>query len=755
MKVTSSMKSLCLAVLLVFAPCAGFAQGFEFQSPASVDDAGLPALMRDLAERVLPVYENPDPERFLENLAVLQLVSGAYAAAVDTQTSLRERREEEGDAQTVPYRIYARARAMAARENLPFAETYARTFREVVTRLSDREAYAVIRAIGGSPPASREALQRALERVRTRGRLSLPEAVNLIWIWLAFDAQRSAGSLIPALEAEDDARRYTMEDKLRIRTRGGVELAARLVRPKNIAGPLPALLEFTIHVGKDEASAAAAHGYVGVVAYTRGKLTRRGRITPFEHDGEDARAVIEWIAKQPWSDGRVGMLGSRYSGFAAWAAARRAPAALKAIATMDPMAPGIDFPTDGQVLRTSAHRWAAENTSGTQAVAIDPAQWRALDERWYESGRRSRDLDRMSTGKKRDPAQLAATPNRVLRRWLGHPSYDRYWQKMIPFREQFAKIEIPVLTTSGYYADGAAGALHYFREHHRYNQAADHALLVGPWDDDKPSAFLKGYALDTAAQIDLRELRYQWFDRIFRNGARPALLKDRVNYELMGENLWRHAPSLDAMSNTALRFYLESAGDADRHRLTQTVPPPASFVAQIVDFADRSDVKQVHHSDVLTKKLAPAHALIFVSNPLPQATEFSGLLSGVLDFHINKFDVDLNIALYEQLPGGAYLLLSDPHEFRASYARDRVHRKLLKPGLRQQLKFTSESLMGRQVRAGSRVVLVLGINKRPDREINYGAGNDVRAESIGNAKLPMKLRWYGGSFIEIPVRVAK
>src|SRR3546814_10055621 len=69
-----------------------------------------------------------------------------------------------------------------------------------------------------------------------------------------------------------------------------------------------------------DARASAAHGYVGVVAYTRGKFARTDRaVVPFHYDGVDADAVIRWIARQPWSDGRVGMYGSDYAGFAAWA----------------------------------------------------------------------------------------------------------------------------------------------------------------------------------------------------------------------------------------------------------------------------------------------------------------------------------------------------------------------------------------------------------------------------------------------------
>ncbi|MFX8813068.1 CocE/NonD family hydrolase, partial [Acinetobacter baumannii] len=85
-------------------------------------------------------------------------------------------------------------------------------------------------------------------------------------------------------------------------------------------------------------------------------------IVAFEHDGEDARAVIDWIVRQSWSDGRVGMIGDGYSGFAAWAASSRHPAPLKAIATTDPLAPGISFPMSGNIFRNAAYRWAIENT---------------------------------------------------------------------------------------------------------------------------------------------------------------------------------------------------------------------------------------------------------------------------------------------------------------------------------------------------------------------------------------------------------
>ena len=133
--------------------------------------------------------------------------------------------------------------------------------------------------------------------------------------------------------------------------------------------------------------------------------------------------------------------------------------------------------------------------------------------------------------------------------------------------------------------------------------------------------------------------------------------------------------------------------------------------------------------------------------------EINGLLSGLLDFTVNKMDMDITIALYEQLASGDYIRLFDPpYTFRASYAQDRSHRHLLKAGERQQLAFKSDRLTSRRLQAGSRLVMVLGINKRPDQQINYGTGGDVSDESIADATWPLKIRWYGSSYIDIPVR---
>jgi len=284
---------------------------------------------------------------------------------------------------------------------------------------------------------------------------------------------------------------------------------------------------------------------------------------------------------------------------------------------------------------------------------------------------------------------------------------------------------------------------------------ADHTLLLGAYDDttllDGPSALLRGYPPDPAALLDLRELRYQWFDHVLKGAARPALLQDRVNYEVMGVNEWRHAASLAAMANGALKFYLDPATIAARHRLAPA-PLPKASLSQKVDLRDRRDATAAVPADIFRRTLAPGHGQLYVSAPLALPAEVAGLLSGRLDFKINNADVDLALAVYELRANGDYLQVFDTCDFRASYARDRSRRRLLAAGKLQHLGFRCEQVASRKLQAGSRVVLVLDVNRRTDRQVNYGSGKDVSAESIADAGAPVTVRWYGSSYIEVPVR---
>src|SRR5262249_45938575 len=85
-------RSFCFALVLALAQSLPAAQNLDFHPPAAATDPATPSVMRDLADRVIPVYQDPDRERYLANLSALQLVAGSYAAAYAARLSLHELR---------------------------------------------------------------------------------------------------------------------------------------------------------------------------------------------------------------------------------------------------------------------------------------------------------------------------------------------------------------------------------------------------------------------------------------------------------------------------------------------------------------------------------------------------------------------------------------------------------------------------------------------------------------------------------------
>jgi putative CocE/NonD family hydrolase len=751
-----------LGLCLVAPPCA--AQSFDFPGTAATDPAALATAMPKLAGEVLAAYRDDDRRRDLDNRFRLQIVAGRDAEAIATLASLRALRTPQESAANPQagaaeglYEVFARAKASqdAARS---FEAAFQRAFRDTVGPLDDRTAALVIRALGADPSSIEQTWEGALEAEKGKSSLPLAEALALIRAYQVEQVFAAAAPLAPGLIAEDDSRRYTIDRDVQVRTVDGATVCALVVRPRKAADRLTALLNFTIYAdpgtSMDEARRTASNGYAGVEGFTRGKGCSPDAPVPYEHDGADADAVIDWISRQPWSDGRVGMYGGSYEGFTQWAAAKHLPKALKALMPSVTAAPGIDVPMEGNVFQTFVYYWPFYTTTNKtldNAPYRDRARWQRMNHDWYVSGRPYRDLDR-----------IEGTPNPFFDRWLDHPSYDSYWQAMIPYKADFARIDIPVLTTTGYYDGGQIGALYYFIQHHQYNPGAEHYLLIGPYDHiwgqrgnfgrlGGPQKVLNGYEIDPVAWIDLGELRYQWFDYVFKGGPKPALLADRVNYEVMGANEWKHAPSLAAMGGRRVKYYLTAKRSGDGYGLSPRKPIAQASVPLKVDLADRGDVDRVLPGGAtVDKEINSANGIVFTSDPFPNPVELSGLFSGRFELRTNKKDLDFSVELYERTAKGEYFQLSYAIA-RASYARDRTHRHLLTPGRRQTVAFTSGRLTSRRFEPGSRLVAVISVVKNLGAQINYGTGKDVSDEAIADAREPLKIRWLGGSFLDVPL----
>jgi putative CocE/NonD family hydrolase len=753
------------AILYLMSPPVG-AQNLKFTPPPEVAglDAGIPAL----AEAVLAHYHEADEGRRLDTLFRLQMAAGHWADAERTLAKLRARlavaQDPQGRATDVQYQVLIRARLLEAAEGISFDTAFARVFHQVMDPLDNRAAALVARAfeadrfpvgISLHVPIT-ENLQAALARARGKSEISMADAVALVRAWQLASAYRTLDEVAPRLVDEDDQRRYVIEEKL-VPIDGAGGVCALIVRPRT-AAPLPALLEFTIYVDAatnlTEARRSASNDYIGIEGYTRGKGCSPDAPVPYEHDGADGAALIGWISRQPWSDGRVATFGPSYSGFTQWAIAKHRPPALKAMMDSVSNAPAIDSPASGGVFFRFAYPWTFYTTANK---TLDPktygdqARWSRLFNTWYRTGAAWRRLD-----------QIDGVPNPNWNRWLEHPTYDAYWQGVVTYDDEFARVEVPVLTTTGYFEGSGDGAVYYLREHVRHNPNAQHYLIVGPYNHStgnrgtidvlgEPIDVVDGYRIDPVAHIDIGALRYQWFDYVLKGGPRPAILEDKVNYEVMGANLWRHASSIEAMGPTRLHLHLNGRHAGAGYGLSRDPHDSGPMPTLKVDLADRTDVDRSSPSSgaAVDTVLDTYESLEFTSAPFAAPVEVSGLYRASLDVVINKKDFDFEVALYELTPDGQYLQLAYDFE-RASLVADRRHRALLEPGVPRRLDFTSTLLMGRKFRKGSRLIVLLEAIKTPAAQIDYGTGKDVSDETIADAGEPLTIRWLGDSFIDVP-----
>lgn len=748
----------CLLLAALLLPASSQAQSLAFPPSARTSPAALASALPELARTALKQMPPASTPEALSARLLLQLVTGEHAAALQDLGLLREARQAsdpDAVAAFTPFEVDAKAQQLTGPDR-PFAAAYRQAFAEVFERLSHKQALRAEFDFGTSLARLESDCRKALEGLGDKELVPLPEALTPLRRCAQVAVYRRAQPFIEALLAQDDARRYDIQTDVLIKTPAGASLSAVVARPRDQSTPQPAALYYFVYANLanslQEAKQAAARGYVGVVVDVRGKRLSPDRFVPYENEVQDTHDAIAWIARQPWSDGRVAMYGGSYTGFAQWAATKKLHPALKTIVPYVAAIPGQGLPMENNIFLNANYGWAfyvGNNKYLDNAVYNDRERWNALPRKWYASGRPYREIDTVD-----------GTPNPALQRWLRHPAFDAYWQSMIPWRQDYARIDIPVLSVTGYFDDGQISALHYLREHYRYKPDAQHYLLIGPYDhfgaQNRPAAAHAGYTIDPVAHINVREITFQWLDHVLRGTERPALLKDRINHQVMGANVWRHEPSLEALQGQPTRLYLSNSqssisGHGRHHVLAPVKPTRPGHLAMTVDLADRSrSYNDYYPYPVLGKEPDLSSGFSFISEPLGQPMRLSGLMSGRLNLTINKRDLDVGVVLYEVMPDGKLFHLGY-YIGRASHARDMTRRQLLTPGRKAAIPFETGRMVSRQLSAGSRLLVTLNINANPYAQVNHGSGKDVSDESIADAGAPMQIKWHNDSFVELPL----
>jgi putative CocE/NonD family hydrolase len=135
--------------------------------------------------------------------------------------------------------------------------------------------------------------------------------------------------------------------------RDGIHLGATVYRPHDQRDLLPVLFEMHPYISApwpEPAFYIAQHGYVFVIVESRGRGNSEGKFDPFFQDPQDGYDTVEWLAKQPWSNGKIAMWGGSYLGFNQWLTLREQPPHLVTIVPAAAAHMGVDFPAPDNIL---------------------------------------------------------------------------------------------------------------------------------------------------------------------------------------------------------------------------------------------------------------------------------------------------------------------------------------------------------------------------------------------------------------------
>jgi putative CocE/NonD family hydrolase len=261
---------------------------------------------------------------------------------------------------------------------------------------------------------------------------------------------------------------------------------------------------------------AVEEGFVVVVQDVRGRFGSDGEWEPFEHEREDGYETVEWAARQPYSDGHIGIYGASYHGVTALQAAAADPPHLDAVFAYST---GCDY-HHGFIYESGAFElgfnlyWALGLTADEERDVDDAALRGAL-------------ADARTNPRKyaeRRPLSSVLPTDDVAsywQEWLDHPKYDEYW-KAVDMGPKVTDIDCPVLHLSGWYDVFLQGHLDLERWI-RTDGSDPHQFIVGPWNHEAYTTLTPSKVGDRVFGPDavtgtglLSDLALDWFDRWLR-----------------------------------------------------------------------------------------------------------------------------------------------------------------------------------------------------------------------------------------------
>ena len=501
--------------------------------------------------------------------------------------------------------------------------------------------------------------------------------------------------------------------------RDGVRLSSNLFLPSE-HGTFPCILVRTPYgKGLDitpHYQAFVERGYAVLVQDVRGRYDSEGAFQPLTQEPADGDDTISWIARQPWSNGKVGMMGGSYVGIVQWKAALLNNPHLKAIF---PVVSGYDdyrdrFYSQGGAMKLGNRlQWMSENLRA-------PGYHQDFGKFVLHLPTRTSDITALGW----------TSP--MYQEIIAHPSFDAFWRR-ISIREQVDKVKIPVFSVGGWYDNFVESDLAAFAALRR--KSSVNRILIGPWAHNMSAPFAD-VDFGPDAHPPIRELQLEWFDQWLMGKDSPLLSKPPVKVFVMGANQWREAREWPPEGAVSRSFFLESGGKANSLTGDGSLgDKPLTGAADQFVFDPERPVPTRGGAVCCNPKVFPwgpidqrpvearNDVLVYSTRPLRHDVEAIGPVQVVLYIATSARDTDFTAKLVDVFPDGTARNLTDGI-LRLRYRNSLEKAELAQPGEIYRITIDA-GVTGNVFRKGHRIRVEVSSSNFPRFDRNSNTGGKV------------------------------
>jgi uncharacterized protein len=465
--------------------------------------------------------------------------------------------------------------------------------------------------------------------------------------------------------------------------RDKIELATDIYKPTGIKQQLPLILIRTPYkkeLNELDANYFASRGYAVAVQDVRGRFSSKGKWVPFFNEAKDGHDAIEWLAKQPWCNGKVGMIGGSYVGWVQlWAATENPKHLITIIPNVAPPGPFYNIPYEYGVFFIFGSIWWAEILETNATGDVSGAKFSKISDRRYEKELMKLpviDLDKSILGKE----------NKYWRAWIKNNKNGPYWARA-NLKEKLKKVKIPVFLQSGWFdGDGIGSKLNY--ESLKAGGNKNIKLILGPWGHTaKSKRRLGDIDFTKAATPDLQVMYLRWFDYWLKGIKNKIMDEPKVQLFTMFSNKWANGNNYPLKTTTFENLYISSTkgaqsskGDGklsfnkptggaqfDQYVYDPGAPTPApdfyfkdkndlkkEKTGQAIDIEKNKKKKQMNHKMVSEKR---KDILVYETTVLKKNITIAGPVSAVLYASSDAKDTDWFVSLSVVQKNGRVLAL--------------------------------------------------------------------------------------------------